>query len=1318
MINTQLHCHTHGSNLRMLDCIVKTNDLIDRAVEIRAKAVAITDHASLSEHIKAIQKAKQLQKDGKDIKVLLGDEIYLVDDVVETKENYQPRQTKFYHFILIAKDSIGYKQLREISSQGWLSSFMTGKMRRVPNDKKQIRDIIGDNKGHLLAMSACIGGELGQSFLAQRFDKANTFIEWCCETFGKDNFAIEIQPSNNPDQIAFNQYAYNLSQDYGLRCVLTCDVHYLKKEHHDIHKAFLTSRDADRGESEDFYASTYMMTTEEEREYLSYFSDEQFEQIVNNGWEFVKDVEFIDMEHTTIIPERDLSSLDCNVLHIFKEWYETHPYLKNFAYSQYNQDRYFLRMVEQGFLDKKQEFNSTNIDRIEWELKQLWLVSDMLNDRMSAYYNLVDYIVDICWEIGFIGVSRGSVTGFYTCYLIDTHQLNPIKWNLPAYRHLNAERCSFPDVDLDSSARNRPKIIQRLKEVFGEENILNICTFKTETSKSAIKTVCRGLGMIEEDGAYLASLVPAERGKIWSISDCLYGNTNKGRKPITEFVNRVKAISVEKRIDFAQYLLLIEGLISGLSCHASGIYLFKNGYIEQNSLMKTPRGDNVTCWEMADSDYAGGLKYDSLTTECQDKLEVCMELLIKNKKIQPCATLRKTYNKYLHPDVLDYTSKEMWDKCSKGEIIDLFQFITLVGGQCIKKVQPHSVNELANANSLMRITVEGEQQPVDKFLAYKKNRSLWQKELDSYGVTDPDEIATLHKVLDYCYGVPSMQEDVMELLQEPKISGFTLGQSDHARKIIAKKKTNEVAGLEKEFFESVERLGNSKAIGNYVWNECIKPQLNYSFSRNHVLPYTVEALQEMNLYYHYPSVYWNCAALIVNAGLSSEIDNEDDDEEDEKTEEETSTKTKKATDYGKIAQAIYRSINFGVPVLQPDINKSDISFTPIEETNSIVFGFGSMNGINSDISAQIIANRPYTSFADFYTHNTYPGSLVTASKIRQLIKAGCFDCFNPNRISVMKEYICLSTPLITSVNGQNLPAILSSKVSIPRNLSAPYRWLKYVCRKQFLYGNHPQYKSKKLYWLDDRALKYFNANLVSSLTESVDYWQEDDRMIVVDKSLEKLLKPSIDALMQYINTPEFLDSYNNTRRKQAYDDFIDGVENVNLWSFDSCSFFSHDHVLAHVDYKAYNLSNYKELPEEPQFVERSFRGRTWRQYELSAICGIVLSRTDAHHVVTILTPENEVVNVKFNQGTFAWYKQQFSEVDDKGKKTVLDKSWFNRGTMIIVSGYRRGDEFVAKKYKNSIYQHQVALIESIDENNNLTIRSERYGRDEESTNEY
>lgn len=132
---------------------------------------------------------------------------------------------------------------------------------------------------------------------------------------------------------------------------------------------------------------------------------------------------------------------------------------------------------------------------------------------------------------------------------------------------------------------------------------------------------------------------------------------------------------------------MIEGLVSGLSSHASGIYIFKDGYIKQNSKMKTPRGDEVTAWEMADSDYCGGLKYDSLTTECQDKLEVCcLEYLMKSSKIEWQGSIRETYNKYLHPDVLDYTNNEMWDACSNGQIIDLFQFITPVGGACIKKL--------------------------------------------------------------------------------------------------------------------------------------------------------------------------------------------------------------------------------------------------------------------------------------------------------------------------------------------------------------------------------------------------------------------------------------------------------------------------------------------------------------------------------------------------------------------------------------------------------------------------------------------------------
>ena len=1298
MNDTQLHCHTHGSNLRMLDCIVKTKDLIDYAVELGMKAVAITDHASISEHINAIQYSKKLKEKGVDIKVLLGDEIYLVDDVIDVKENYAPRQTQFYHFILIAKDRVGYDQLREINAAGWQSSFFTGKMRRVPNDKHQIEKIIGNKKGHLLASTACIGGELAKSFFNKDKQQLASFVNWCVSTFGKENFAVEIQPSDNPEQISFNKWAKDYAWRHGLKCISTCDVHYLKKEHHDIHKAFLTSREADRGESEDFYATTYMMSTEEKRSYIPYFSDEDYEQIVNDGWEFVKDVEFIDMEHITIIPERSLKGLDCQVRHIFKDWYDKYPYIKNFAYSKYDQDTYFLRMVEDGFISKKQEFNDTNIGRIAWELEQLWLISDKLGARMSAYYNLVDYIVDICWEIGFIGVSRGSVTGYYTAYLIDMQQMNPLQWNLPAYRHLNAERVSWPDVDLDSSARNRPKIIQRLKEVFGEDNILNICTFKTETSKSALKTACRGLGLSNDEASYLSSLVPVERGKQWPLKDCFYGNKEKDRKPVGELVKEIKLQSEANDVDLEQCALMIEGLISGLSLHASGIYIFKDGYLKQNSLMKTPRGDDVTCWDMPCSDYAGGLKYDSLTTECQDKLEVCTELLLKYGKIKWQGSIRATYNQYLHPDKLDYTTKEMWDDCSEGKITDLFQFITPVGGKCIRKIQPHSLEEMANANSLMRITVEDGIQPVDKFLAYKQDRSLWYKELDQYGITNPDEIKALEKVLNYCYGCPSMQEDVMELCMEPKIAGFSLADADKARKIIAKKKSEDVAGLKEKFYNSVESHGNSINVANYVWEQCIKPQLAYSFSRNHVMPYSAEALQEMNLFYHYPPVYWNCATMIVNAGLANGTSD---------TEEDTSSKT---TDYGKIAKSIYRAKEGGVVVKAPSINESELIFSPHEQDNSILFGLGAISGINNDVTSQILSNRPYTSFTDFYNKNAYKGSLVTKSKFIQLIKAGCFDEFEPDRRVVMRQYFILSTPNVTSLAMNNIGQIKAARVPIPKSIIGPYNFKKYVCNKQFKYGNHPKFKSKALYWLDQKALKYFENHCKSSMTEGVDYWFEDDRCIVVDKSLEKLLAPSLETLKNYINTPEFLDKFNKARAKQSMIESVDGLD-VNRWSFQACAFYSQEHELANVNLAKYSISHFSDLPEEPQFVERSFGKRSWKQFELSAICGTVIGRTDSHHLVTILTPDNEVVNVKMNDGAFAHYKAQLSTINPDGTKTVIEKSWFERGSLLICCGYRRGvDEFVTKKYKASIFPSQLMKITRID-GPDIEIQTERYSEE-------
>ena len=246
-------------------------------------------------------------------------------------------------------------------------------------------------------------------------------------------------------------------------------------------------------------------------------------------------------------------------------------------------------------------------------------------------------------------------------------------------------------------------------------------------------------------------------------------------------------------------------------------------------------------------------------------------------------------------------------------------------------------------------------------------------------------------------------------------------------------------------------------------------------------------------------------------------------------------------------------------------------------------------------------------------------------------------------------------------------------------------------------------------------MKYFNENCRDCLVEGTDYWQEDDRTVVVDKSLEKLLKPSLENLKSYINQPEFLDKFNEATIDRNMTESV-GSYDVNKWSFESCAFYSTNHELAGIDLEEYNISHFSDLPVDPVFIERSYGKRSWKQFELSAICGTVIARTDSHHLVTILTPDNEVVNVKMSEGSFAWYKRQISEINPDGSKTVVEKSWLNRGSLLICCGYRRGeDDFVCKTYKNSIFNHQLMKIVSVNDGK-LDIQSERWNEENSDEN--
>lgn len=465
-----------------------------------------------------------------------------------------------------------------------------------------------------------------------------------------------------------------------------------------------------------------------------------------------------------------------------------------------------------------------------------------------------------------------------------------------------------------------------------------------------------------------------------------------------------------------------------------------------------------------------------------------------------------------------------------------------------------------------------------------------------------------------------------------------------------------------------------------------------SFSQLHSYVYSIIALQELNIFYHYSPVYWNVGCLSVEATPDEEGSGAN------------------SIDYGEIAKAIYKMHKHGVEIKPPSVQYSNLTFTPIAKNNTILFGLSAISKINTDIANQIISNRPYTSFKDFYDKNSFQGSLITTTKFITLIKSGCFDYFEPNRVKVMKQFIYYSHLMKECLTMANLDEIVKIGCEIPNQLLSPILFKKYVCSPRFFHSQHPKFKSKKLYWLDERALKYFNKKCINSLQENVDYFYQDDLTLIVDKSIEKIFKPVTEELKTFINTPKFIKEYNKQSMRKRYNELVPN-QDPNHWSMETCSFYSNEHELSHIDRERYNISLFDELPEEPKFITKKWGKREFKQYELSQIAGVVLDRKDANHLLTILDVNNNVVQCKFVSENYSWYKRQISIPDGKGGKTVVDPSWFKRGQGLILTGYRYGEnDFRVKAYKSSIYNHKVQKIVSVNnETGEMEIQSYRYG---------
>lgn len=755
-----LHNHDEFSNLRLRDCIIKVEDLIDYAIELGHEVVAITNHDCISGAVRVEKYYKKIKENHPNFKVIQGNEIYLCRNGLNTS-NYKAGQDKYYHFILLAKDAIGHKQIREISTRAWLRSYMARGMRRVPTYYNDLFEIIGANPGHVIGSTACLGGCLPTQLLKAKdnpelMPKIHNWINQMDNLFGHGNFFFEMQPSNNKEQIYVNKKLFELSNEFEIPYIITTDTHYLKKEDRTIHKAYLNAQNGDR-EVDDFYATTYLMDTEELESYFGYFSQEQLQIAYMNILKIKDMCEDYSLLKPLYIPQ--LPWKESKIKYVQNCWIERIPYLKTFVESDYVGDQVLACMIVEALEDGPQElWNQKTWDEVNACLEMTWISSNVNKAHWSAYYLNLQRIIEECWKAGtLVGPGRGSGVGFILLYLLNITQINPLQETTKTFRwrFLNPDRVSVLDVDVDIEGGRRADVLNHLRKVYGDNRVSNVATFRQEKSKSAILTACRGLGIDVDIASYLASLIPSDRGLLRTLSQCMYGDTENDWKPIKQFVYEM----TENYPEVWEVAQKIEGLICGYGIHAGGVIFVDEPFTNSTGLMRAPDGTIITAFDLHACEDVSLIKYDLLSVEALDKIHNCLDLLVDYGYVKKRDTLKETYESVIGIYNLERTAQDMWKMVWDHKITSLFQMEKQSGINGIALTHPQSVDDLAVLNSVIRLMAQekGAEQPLNKFARFKNDISLWYKEMENYGLTK-EEMKILEPVVKISYGICESQE--------------------------------------------------------------------------------------------------------------------------------------------------------------------------------------------------------------------------------------------------------------------------------------------------------------------------------------------------------------------------------------------------------------------------------------------------------------------------------------------------------------------------------------------------------------------------------
>lgn len=911
-----LHVHTEYS---LLDGAIRVSDLVNFAKENNMPAVAITDHGVMYGDMELYTTAKEAG-----IKPILGCEFYVHDgDIEEHDKNNNP----CYHLVLLAKDKAGYANIIKLTSVAWC------KGRYV---KPRINwELIKEHHEGLICLSACLGGEVLQHLLKNEVEKAKEVAKRYKDLFG-DDYYIELQDHGLDEQKRTNPQLIQIAKELGIKMVITNDSHYLRREDADMHDTLLCMQtNSDKDDPNRFHFANnefYVKTASQLRDSFSWMDAETFEECIKNTNDIAEKCHLTLELGKSPLPDYEVP-----------KGYDINSYLEHLVY--------------EGTKKRYGEISPDMKERIDYELG---VISQM---GFSAYFLITWDFIHYAKTHGIpVGPGRGSAAGSVVAYALEITDLDPIKHKLLFERFLNPERFTMPDIDIDFCIERRGEVIDYVTRKYGEDRVCQIITFGTYAAKAAFKGIARILKIPFSESNRLASLIDPAIELALSINDkaktlkqamqydgselkALY---DKDEQIVCGDPLEGKTVGMKKLIDLA---VGIEGIKNNTGTHAAGVIIAPKPLDEILPVQPSKDGIIQTGYPPHDvTEVLSLLKMDFLGLRNLTTIYKTVDMIEKRQGLK------------LAINDIPLDDKPTYEMLMKGDTDGVFQLESQGMKNLVKKLKPDVFEDLGALVALFR-PGPLDSGMVDDFVERKHGRQA---------ITYAHPL--LEPVLKDTYGTIVYQEQIMQVFQV--LADYSLGQADMVRRMMGKKKVDEMEKQKGKFIERSAQHGMTSKDAVALFNQILS-FASYCFNRSHSAAYAFVAYQTAYLKCHYPVEY-------LSALLSSV-----------------------SSDAEKTQLYIEEALKKGIKVLPPDINHSLSSFTP--DGDNIRFGLASIKQVGEGVIEEIIKEREEN--GDFKSIYDYIKRLdikcSNKKTLEGLIKAGAFANIEKSRKQLMDniEYI-------------------------------------------------------------------------------------------------------------------------------------------------------------------------------------------------------------------------------------------------------------------------------------------------------------------------